>query len=206
MTTTRRSNFSAGLRTTILLASLTGLLVVIGALIGGPSTAFLFLGIAAVINIGAYWFSDRIALKMAKAVPISEEEAPRIYEIFRELTTRAEMPMPRLFLIPQDQPNAFATGRNPKKAAVALTRGITRLLSEEELKGVIAHELAHIRNRDTLIQSVAATIGGAITYADYGDGQINNSSLGNPPLGAGTLVGEYGMNRIIFAALNFNWK
>jgi heat shock protein HtpX len=181
MTTTRRSNFSAGLRTTILLASLTGLLVVIGALIGGPSTAFLFLGIAAVINIGAYWFSDRIALKMAKAVPISEEEAPRIYEIFRELTTRAEMPMPRLFLIPQDQPNAFATGRNPKKAAVALTRGITRLLSEEELKGVIAHELAHIRNRDTLIQSVAATIGGAITYIGYmlfWFGGDNNSPLG----------------------------
>jgi heat shock protein HtpX len=181
MTTTRSSNFSAGLRTTILLASLTGLLVVIGALIGGPSTAFLFLGIAAVINIGAYWFSDRIALKMAKAVPISEEEAPRIYEIFRELTTRAEMPMPRLFLIPQDQPNAFATGRNPKKAAVALTRGITRLLSEEELKGVIAHELAHIRNRDTLIQSVAATIGGAITYIGYmlfWFGGDNNSPLG----------------------------
>lgn len=181
MTTTRRSNFSAGLRTTILLASLTGLLVVIGALIGGPSTAFLFLGIAAVINIGAYWFSDRIALKMAKAQPISEEEAPRIYEMFRELTTRAEIPMPRLFLIPQDQPNAFATGRSPKKAAVALTRGITRLLSEEELKGVIAHELAHIRSRDTLIQSVAATIGGAITYIGYmlfWFGGDNNSPLG----------------------------
>ena len=181
MTTTRRSNFSAGLRTTILLASLTGLLVVIGALIGGPSTAFLFLGIAAVINIGAYWFSDRIALKMAKAQPISEEEAPRIYEMFRELTTRAEIPMPRLFLIPQDQPNAFATGRSPKKAAVALTRGITRLLSEDELKGVIAHELAHIRSRDTLIQSVAATIGGAITYIGYmlfWFGGDNNSPLG----------------------------
>ena len=167
MTTTRRSNLAAGLRTTILLASLTGLLVVIGALIGGASTAFLFLGIAAVMNLGAWFFSDRISLGMARAKPVSEEEAPRIYEMLRELTSRADMPMPRLYLIPQDQPNAFATGRSPKKAAVALTAGITRLLSEEELKGVIAHELAHIRSRDTLIQSVAATIGGAITYIGY---------------------------------------
>ena len=167
MTTTRRSTLAAGLRTTILLASLTGLLVVIGALIGGSSTALLFLGIAAVINLGAYWFSDRIALRMARAKPISEQEAPRIYQIVRELTTRAEIPMPRLYLIPQDQPNAFATGRSPKNSAVALTAGITRLLSEDELRGVIAHELAHIRNRDTLIQSVAATIGGAITYIAY---------------------------------------
>jgi heat shock protein HtpX len=167
MTTTRRSTLAAGLRTTILLASLTGLLVVIGALIGGSSTALLFLGIAAVINLGAYWFSDRIALRMARAQPISEQEAPRIYQMVRELTTRAEMPMPRLYLIPQDQPNAFATGRSPKNSAVALTAGITRLLSEDELRGVISHELAHIRNRDTLIQSVAATIGGAITYIAY---------------------------------------
>ena len=167
MTTTRRSTLAAGLRTTILLASLTGLLVVIGALIGGSSTALLFLGIAAVINLGAYWFSDRIALRMARAQPVSEQEAPRIYQMVRELTTRAEMPMPRLYLIPQDQPNAFATGRSPKNSAVALTAGITRLLSEDELRGVIAHELAHIRNRDTLIQSVAATIGGAITYIAY---------------------------------------
>ena len=181
MTTTRRSNVAAAFRTTILLASLTGLLVVIGALIGGPSTALLFLGIAAVMNLGAYWFSDRIALKMARAKPVSEEEAPRIYEMFRELTTRAQMPMPRLYLIPQDQPNAFATGRSPKRAAVALTAGITRLLSEDELRGVIAHELAHIRSRDTLTQCVAATIGGAITYIGYmllWFGGDNNSPLG----------------------------
>jgi heat shock protein HtpX len=181
MTTTRRSNVAAAFRTTVLLAGLTGLLVVIGALIGGPSTALLFLGIAAVMNLGAYWFSDRIALKMARARPVSEEEAPRIYQMFRELTTRAQMPMPRLFLIPQEQPNAFATGRSPKRAAVALTAGITRLLSEEELRGVIAHELAHIRSRDTLTQSVAATIGGAITYLGYmllWFGGDNNSPLG----------------------------
>jgi heat shock protein HtpX len=167
MTTTRRSNFSAMLRTTLLLASLTGLLVVIGALIGGPDTALLFLIIAGVLNLGAYWFSDRIALAMSRAKPVSREEAPRLYEIVEELTTRAGVPMPRLYIIPQDQPNAFATGRNPKHAAVAVTRGILKLLSEDELRGVLAHELAHVRNRDILISSVAATIAGAITYLGY---------------------------------------
>ena len=167
MTTTRSSNFAAGLRTTLLLAGLTGLLVVIGALIGGPDTALVFLGIAAVMNLGVYWFSDKIALASARAKPISEEDAPQIYAAVRELTTAAKMPMPSIYLIPQDQPNAFATGRNPDKAAVAVTAGIVRLLSPDELRGVIAHELAHIRNRDTLIQAVAATIGGAITYLGY---------------------------------------
>jgi heat shock protein HtpX len=167
MTSTSRSNFAAGLRTTLLLATLTGLLVGIGFLIGGQQTALLFLIIAAVMNMGAYWFSDKIALRMSGAKPVSEEEAPRLYQMVRELTTRAELPMPSLHVIPQDQPNAFATGRSPKKSAVAVTRGITRLLSEDELRGVIAHELAHIRNRDILTQSVAATIGGAITYLGY---------------------------------------
>jgi heat shock protein HtpX len=167
MTTTRSSNLAAGLRTTLLLAGLTGLLVVIGALIGGASTALMFLVIAAVMNLGVYWFSDRIALASAKAKPISEQEAPQIYSMVRELTTTAKMPMPSIYLIPQDQPNAFATGRNPDKAAVAVTAGITKLLSPDELRGVLAHELAHIRNRDTLIQAVAATIGGAITYLGY---------------------------------------
>ena len=167
MTTTRRSNFSAMLRTTILMAALTGLLVVIGALIGGPNTALMFLGIAAVLNLGAYWFSDKLALKMSGAQPVSEQEAPGLYQMVRELTTRADLPMPRLYVIPQDQPNAFATGRNPKNSAVAVTRGIMSLLSEDELRGVVAHELAHIGNRDILIQSVAATIGGAITYLAY---------------------------------------
>jgi heat shock protein HtpX len=167
MSTTRRSNFAAGLRTTILLAGLTGLFVVIGFAIGGAQTALLFLFIGALFNLGAYWFSDKIALKMSGAKPISEEEAPRLYQMVRDLTTRAGLPMPSLYLIPQDQPNAFATGRSPKKSAVAVTQGILRLLSEDELRGVIAHELAHIRNRDVLIQSVAATIGGAITYLAY---------------------------------------
>jgi len=167
MTTTKQSNWGAALRTTILLASLSGLLVLIGALIGGPSTAGLFLGIALLMNLASYFFSDKLALKMSRAQPLEESEAPRIYQMVRELTTRAELPMPRLYMIPQDQPNAFATGRNPKHAAVAVTRGITRLLSEDELRGVLAHELAHIRHRDILIQTVAAAIGGAITYLAY---------------------------------------
>lgn len=167
MTTTTRSNLAAGLRTTLLLATLTGLLVVIGFAIGGQQMALIFLIGAAIFNFGAYWFSDRIALKMSGAKPVSEEEAPRLYQMVRELTTRAGLPMPSLYVIPQDQPNAFATGRNPKHSAVAVTRGITRLLSEDELRGVVAHELAHIRNRDILIQSVAATVGGAITYLAY---------------------------------------
>jgi len=167
MTTTRQSNLGAKLRTTILLASLTGLLVVIGALIGGPSTAGLFLGIALLINLGSYFFSDKLALKMSRAQPLEESEAPRLYQVMRELTTRAGLPMPRLYMIPQDQPNAFATGRDPKHAAVAVTRGITKLLSEDELRGVLAHELAHVKHRDILIQSVAAAIGGAITYLAY---------------------------------------
>jgi heat shock protein HtpX len=167
MTTTKRSNFAATLKTTILLGGLTGLFVVIGALIGGPDTALIFLVMAALLNLGAYWFSDRIALAMARAKPISESEAPRLYQIVRELTTRADLPMPRLYMIPQDQPNAFATGRSPKHSAVAVTQGIVKLLSEDELRGVLAHELAHVRNRDILITSVAATIGGAITYLGY---------------------------------------
>jgi heat shock protein HtpX len=158
MTTTKQSSFGATLRTTILLASLTGLLVVIGALLGGPSTAGLFLGIALLINLGSYFFSDKLALKMSRAQPIDESEAPRLYQIVRELTTRAGLPMPRLYMIPQDQPNAFATGRNPKHSAVAVTRGITKLLSEDELRGVLAHELTHIRNRDISPLSLVASL------------------------------------------------
>jgi heat shock protein HtpX len=167
MTTTKRSNFSAMIRTTILLASLGGLLVLIGFLIGGAQTALLFLFFAALLNMGAYWFSDRLALTMARAKPVTEEEAPKLYEIVRDLTTRAGLPMPRLYVIPQEQPNAFATGRNPKHSAVAVTQGILKLLPEDELRGVLAHELAHVRNRDILITSVAATIGAAITYLGY---------------------------------------
>ena len=167
MTTTRRSNFGAAIRTTILLASLTGLLVVIGALIGGPELAGVFLVFALLFNLAMYWFSDKIALKMARAKPVSEEEAPRLYQMTRDLTTRAGVPMPKLYVIPQEQPNAFATGRNPKNSSVAVTQGILKLLSEDELRGVIAHELGHVRNRDILIQTIASAIGGAITYIAY---------------------------------------
>jgi heat shock protein HtpX len=167
MTTTRKSNFGAALRTTVLMATLSGLLVVIGFAVGGASTALMFLGIALAINFVSYWFSDKIALKMSGAKPVSEQEAPELYQMVRELTTRADLPMPALYVIPQDQPNAFATGRNPSHSAVAVTRGIMKLLSPDELRGVISHELAHISNRDILIQSVAAAIGGAITYIAY---------------------------------------
>jgi heat shock protein HtpX len=162
-----QSNWKAGIRTTILLATLTGLLVIIGAAIGGPSTAATFLVIGLVINFVMYWFSDRIALAMSRAQPLSEEEAPRLHQIVRELAFSAGLPMPRLYMIPADQPNAFATGRSPKHAAVAVTRGITKLLSEAELRGVLGHELAHVRNRDILTTSVASAIGGAITWIAY---------------------------------------
>jgi heat shock protein HtpX len=181
MTTTKHSTFSATLRTTILFASLGGLLVVIGALIGGPQGAIGFLLIALLINLGSYFFSDKLALAASKAQPIDEAEAPRLYQMVRELSTRAGLPMPRLYMIPNDQPNAFATGRNPKHAAVAVTRGITKLLSEDELRGVLAHELTHVRNRDILIQSVASAIGMAITYLAYmlmWFGDDDNSPLG----------------------------
>jgi heat shock protein HtpX len=162
-----QANWKAGFRTTILLATLTGLLVGIGYLIGGPGTALTFLFIGLALNLVMFWFSDKIALRMSRAQPLSEEEAPRLYQMVRELSHSAGVPMPRLYMIPASQPNAFATGRSPKHSAVAVTQGITQLLSESELRGVIAHELAHIRNRDVLIQTVAAAIGGAITWLGY---------------------------------------
>ena len=167
MTTTRRSNFSATIRTTLLLAGLGGLLVVIGALIGGAQGATVFLVIALLFNLAMYFFSDKIALRAARAQPVSEEEDPRLYQMMRDLTTRAGLPMPKLYVIPQEQPNAFATGRNPKNSAVAVTAGIRKLLSEDELRGVLAHELAHVRNRDILITTVASAIGTAITWIAY---------------------------------------
>ena len=167
MTTTKRSNFTAGLRTTLLMATLGGLLVAIGYAIGGLQIAGVFLVVALLMNFVAFWFSDKIALKMSGAKPISEQEAPALYQMVRDLTTRAGLPMPSLYMIPSEQPNAFATGRNPNHSAVAVTQGITKLLSEDELRGVISHELAHIRNRDILTQSVASAIGAMITYLAY---------------------------------------
>ncbi len=151
------------LKTFILLAGLTALLMTIGNAIGGRNGLMLALTIAAVMNFVGYWFSDKIALSMSGAQPVSESDAPDLYRMVRELSRRAELPLPRLYVIPGPTPNAFATGRNPQHSAVAVTSGIVNILSRDELEGVIAHELAHIKNRDILISSVAAMIAGAIS-------------------------------------------
>jgi heat shock protein HtpX len=167
MATTSRSNFKATLKTVVLLAALGGILVGAGFLIGGPQVALLFLVFSVLINMGSWFFSDKLALRMSRAQPVSEEEDPRLYEIVRDLTTRAGLPMPKLYVIPQEQPNAFATGRNPDHSAVAVTAGIRKLLSEDELRGVLAHELGHVRNHDILLTSVVASIAAAITWIGY---------------------------------------
>jgi heat shock protein HtpX len=151
------------LKTTILLAAMTGLLVLIGDYFGGQRGMLIAFVIAAVMNFVSYFFSDKIALAVYSAQPVSREEMPRLYTIVERLTQKMGYPMPKLYVIPTDSPNAFATGRNPSHASVAVTRGILTLLDEEELEGVLAHELGHVRNRDILISSVAATIAGAIT-------------------------------------------
>ncbi|HLC21530.1 MAG TPA: zinc metalloprotease HtpX [Candidatus Methylomirabilis sp.] len=150
------------LKTTALLGLLTGLLVLIGGYFGGTQGMAAAFIIAFLMNFGSYWFSDRIVLAMYRAQAVTEAEAPNLYRIVRGLAQRAHMPMPRIYIIPTDTPNAFATGRNPEHAAVAATQGILRVLNEEELEGVLSHELAHVRNRDTLISTVAATLAGVI--------------------------------------------
>jgi heat shock protein HtpX len=151
------------LKTTILLAGLGGLLVVVGGLFGrGGAIIGLALGLAMVGS--SYWFSDKLAIRAAKAVPVSEQQMPQYYAIVRELAQKADMPMPKLYVSPEQQPNAFATGRNPRHAAVAVTEGILRVCSWDELKGVLAHELGHVANRDILIGSVAAALAVGITY------------------------------------------
>ncbi|HWP35489.1 MAG TPA: zinc metalloprotease HtpX [Thermodesulfobacteriota bacterium] len=152
-----------GVKTTILLALLTGILVAIGGLLGGQQGMLVALIFAGAMNFFSYWFSDRIVLAMYGAQPVSEADAPELYSMVADLAQRAGIPMPRLYVIPQAQPNAFATGRGPSHAAVAVTEGILRILSRDELRGVLAHELGHIKNRDVLISSVAATIAGAIS-------------------------------------------
>lgn len=150
------------IKTTLLLGVLTGLLLLIGDSFGGPSGLILALVIAGVMNFVGYFFSDRIALAMHRAQPVDEREAPQLYAIVAELSQRAGIPMPRLYIIPEMQPNAFATGRSPKHAAVAVTEGLLRTMDPAELTGVLAHELAHVKNRDILTASVAATLAGAI--------------------------------------------
>jgi len=152
------------LKTGLLMALLFGLFMGVGQLLGGQTGLMAGFALALVSNFFAYWFSDKMALAMSGAQPVSEWEAPDLYAMVRRLCANANLPLPRLYLIPSPQPNAFATGRDPRHAAVAVTEGILRTLPLDELEGVLAHELAHIRNRDILISSVAATIGGAISF------------------------------------------
>jgi heat shock protein HtpX len=155
------------IKTGLLLAALTLILVVGGQAIAGQQGMTFALIIAAIMNLGAYFWSDKIALAMSGAQPVTPDQASRMYRVMERLCARTGLPMPRLYVIPQAQPNAFATGRNPQHAAVAATAGLLETMEEDELEGVLAHELAHVRNRDTLIMSVAATIAGAITYLAY---------------------------------------
>jgi heat shock protein HtpX len=151
-------------KTAFLLTALTLLLMFLGRIFGGQNGMLLALVIAAVMNFASYFYSDKIALAMYRAKPVTREELPRAYQIVERLTQKIGIPMPKMYVIPTDSPNAFATGRNPEHASVAVTQGILGLLNDEELEGVLAHELGHVRNRDILISSIAATIAGAITY------------------------------------------
>jgi heat shock protein HtpX len=150
------------MKTTLLLAVLTGLLLWVGEMLGGQQGMVMALLFAGVMNFVAYFFSDKIALAMHRAQPVDEASAPQLYAAVAELAQRASIPMPRLYVIPEAQPNAFATGRNPQHAAVAVTEGLLRTMDREELKGVLAHELTHVLHRDILISSIAATIAGAL--------------------------------------------
>jgi heat shock protein HtpX len=176
------TGFTTRLRTWLLIAALSGLLVAIGFLLGG-SFVYLFLGIAMVMNLLGYFFSDKIALASSRAQPIAEAQAPELYADVRELTQRAGLPMPRIYMIPNEQPNAFATGRNPKHSAVAVTQGLLTLMPRDQVKGVLAHELSHVKNHDILVSSIAAMIASVITWLSYmffffGGGDDSDSPFG----------------------------
>src|SRR5713101_8170220 len=178
-------------KTGLLLAVLTVMLVLLGGALGGQQGMMIAFILALAMNFVSYWFSDKIVLAAYGAQPIDEAAAPRLYAIVHRLATRAGIPMPRVYLIPSETPNAFATGRNPQHAVVAVTEGIMRILDEEELEGVLAHELSHVKNRDVLISTVAATLAGAITYlahmaqwaAMFGGRSSNDDERGGNPLG-----------------------
>lgn len=179
------ANITTRLRSWLLIAGLSGLLIAIGAVIGGGAL-YAFVALTVVFNVAMYWFSDRIALKMSRARPVSETEAPGLHEDIRELAARAGVPMPRVYLIDAEQPNAFATGRDPKHSAVAVTRGLLESLPREQVRGVLAHELAHVTNRDVLVATIAAVIAGAVAAVAnflqfsllFGGGDDDESPLG----------------------------
>jgi len=189
-------------KTALLLGALTGLLMLVGGLIGGNGGVLIAFIFAVILNFGSYWFSDKIVLKMYKAQEVSESSAPDLHAIVRNLAMKASLPMPRVFIIPEETPNAFATGRNENHAVVAVTEGIMRILTREELEGVIAHELSHIKNKDMLISSIAATIAGAISMlatmaqwaAIFGGGRSSDEDNGG-----GGIIGLIAM--AIFAPL-----
>jgi len=177
-------------KTAFLLTALTLLLMFLGQAFGGQNGMFMALIIAAVLNFVSYFFSDKLALAMYRAQPVSREQLPRAYSIVERLTQKVGLPMPKIYVIPTDSPNAFATGRNPQHASVAVTQGILNLLNDEELEGVLAHELGHVRNRDILISSIAATIAGAITFVSrfgffFGGGDRDERNQGG---GIGALL------------------
>jgi heat shock protein HtpX len=176
-------------KTALLLTALTLFLLFAGQWLGGENGLILAFVLAAGMNFFSYFFSDKIALAMYRAQPVTREELPRAYEVVERLTAKQGLPMPKIYVIPNDSPNAFATGRNPKHASVAVTRGILQLLTDEELEGVLAHELGHVRNRDILTSSIAATLAGAITllarmgywaalFGGYGGGNRNEREGG----------------------------
>ncbi len=150
-------------KTFLLMLVLTGLLIVAGGVIGGEQGMIIALIFAAIMNLGTYWFSDKVVLSMYHATPVTEAEYPELYSIVRNLAVRGNIPMPKVYIVEEDTPNAFATGRNPQHAAVCVTTGIMRILNANELSGVIGHELTHVKNRDILISSIAATVAGAIS-------------------------------------------
>jgi len=158
-----RTRFLTQTRTWVTIAGLAALFVGLGGLVGGSNGIILFAGIAVLFNLVMFWFSDKLALKASKARPVDRSEAPELYRDVEEIAGRAGVPTPRIFLIPSEQPNAFATGRSPKKAVVAVTEGLLRHLPREQVRGVLAHELAHISNRDILVMTIAAMIGAAIS-------------------------------------------
>ncbi|MDP9024426.1 MAG: zinc metalloprotease HtpX [Candidatus Eremiobacteraeota bacterium] len=171
-------------KTAMLMAAITALFVVIGGMIGGSKGMVLALMIALAMNFFSYWFSDKLVLKMYNAQEVDEASAPQFYRMVRELATRAQLPMPKVYLIDENAPNAFATGRNPEHAAVAATTGILRVLSERELRGVMAHELAHVKHRDILISTISATMAGAISalanFAMFFGGRDSDGRRSNP--------------------------